>query len=249
MTSHFASFDDTRLAIHRVGEGPTVVLLHGLFSSAEMNWIKFGHAEKLANAGFQVIMPDLRAHGESSKSRHALDYPFGVLTRDLLALVEHLELAEYDLAGFSLGARTAAKGVISGLTPRKLALCGMGLQGLSGWKQRSEFFIDAIDRFESIKRGDPAFMAKNFMKTMQIDREAARLLLGAVDDVNAEDIPRMDMPTSVIGGNQDQDNGSAMDLALALPDGRYREIPGTHMSSVTQPELGQSLVDWFGDKI
>ena len=228
-----------------MGEGRPLVLVHGLFSSAEMNWIKFGHAGMLAETGFCCIMPDLRAHGESTKSHDLLNYPHGVLTKDLAALIEHFDLTDYDLAGFSLGARTAAKGVIEGLKPRRLALCGMGLQGLSGWKNRSAFFIDAIDRFDEIKRGDPAFMAKSFMKTMGIDREAARLLLGAVDDVANEDLAKITMPTALICGDKDQDNGSAKDLAKALPDGRYREIRGTHMSSVADASFGRALVEFF----
>ena len=193
-----------------------VILLHGLFSSAEMNWIKFGHAAKLVEAGFRAIMPDLRAHGESAAPHHALSYPYGVLNKDLRAVVEHLELEDYDLAGFSLGARTVAKGVIDGLTPRRLALCGMGLTGLAGWARRAAFFVDAIDRFDSIKHGDPAFVAKSFMKSMQIDREAVRLLLGAVDDVKQADLADIAMSTAVICGKQDQDNGSAKDLALGF---------------------------------
>ena len=243
------SFDGRMLAIHRIdkakGACRPVILVHGLFSSAQMNWIKFGHAERLAEAGFEVIMPDLRAHGDSAKSHNALDYPFGVLTKDLRAVVEKYGLADYDLAGFSLGARTVAKGVIDGLTPRRLALCGMGLTGLSGWAQRSAFFVDAIDRYDTIKRGDPAFMAKSFMKSMGVDREAARLLLGAVDDVKTADLARITMPTALICGAKDSDNGSAKDLALALPDGRYREIPGTHMSSVTEAAMGAALVEFL----
>ncbi|MEP0390864.1 MAG: alpha/beta fold hydrolase [Erythrobacter sp.] len=241
----FTGFDGAELAVTVMGEGRPVVLVHGLFSTAQMNWIKFGHAEKLVEAGFRVIMPDLRAHGASAKSHNALDYPFGVLTKDLTALVEHYGLTDYDLAGFSLGARTCAKGVIDGLAPRRLALCGMGLQGLSGWARRSAFFIDAIDRFDEIKRGDRAFMAKSFMKTMGIDREAAFLLLGAVDDVSDADLATITMPTALICGDKDQDNGSAKDLALVLPDGRYREVSGTHMSSVADGAFGDALVEFF----
>ena len=66
-TERIASFDGTELAIRRLGEGRPVVMLHGLFSSAEMNWIRFGHAARVAEAGFEAIMPDLRAHGDSGK--------------------------------------------------------------------------------------------------------------------------------------------------------------------------------------
>ena len=55
--------DGIELAYHELGEGRPVILLHGLFSDAQMNWIKFGHAERIAAGGFRVIMPDLRAHG------------------------------------------------------------------------------------------------------------------------------------------------------------------------------------------
>lgn len=244
-TEAVPSFDGTQLAVHRLGAGRPVLLLHGLFSSAEMNWIRFGHAAKLAEAGFEAIMPDLRAHGKSGKPHDPAAYPPGVLARDVAALVEALELEDYDLAGFSLGARTAARSVIGGLAPRRLVLAGMGLEGLAGWNRRSAFFIDAIDRFDEVRRGDPAFMAVSFMKTMKVDRVAARLLLEAVDDTREEELARITMPTMVLCGAQDSDNGSAPRLAEALPDAQYVEIPGTHMTSVTEGAMGDALVEFL----
>jgi pimeloyl-ACP methyl ester carboxylesterase len=235
----------TRLAVHRLGEGRPVLLLHGLFSSAQVNWIKFGHAARLAGAGFEAIMPDLRAHGASEAPHDPAAFPDDVLVRDAQALVAELGLVDYDLVGFSLGARTAVRGVIAGLQPRRLVLGGMGLEGLSGWARRASFFIDAIDRFDTIKRGDPAFFAQAFMKTQGIDRIAARLLLGSVDDTAPEALAAVTMPTLVVCGEDDQDNGSGRALAVALPDGRFVEVPGTHMSSVTRRELGEEIVGFL----
>lgn len=240
-----ASFDGTEIAVHRLGAGRPVLMLHGLFSSAEMNWLRFGHAQKLADAGFEAIMPDLRAHGASGKPHDPAAYPKGVLARDAAALVAKLGLEDYDLAGFSLGARTAARAVIGGLKPRKLVLAGMGLEGLAGWNRRSAFFIDAIDRFDEVKRGDPAFMAVSFMKTMGVDRAAAKLLLQAVDDTDVTELAAITMPTLVLCGDKDQDNGSAPRLAETLPNARYVEIPGTHMSSVTEGAMGDALVEFL----
>jgi len=245
-TERIASFDGAELAVHRLGAGRPVLMLHGLFSSAEMNWIRFGHARKLAEAGFEAIMPDLRAHGDSAKPHEPEAYPPGVLAKDAAALVEALGLEDYDLVGFSLGARTSARAVIEGLRPRRLVLGGMGLEGLAGWSRRSAFFIDAIDRFGEIERGDPAFMAVSFMKTMKIDRVAARLLLQAVDDTDPEELAKITMSTLVLCGDKDDDNGSATRLAEALPDARHVEIPGTHMSSVTEGALGDALVEFLG---
>jgi len=167
--------------------------------------------------------------------------------RDVKAVVEALGLEDYDLVGFSLGARTAVSCVLAGMAPRRLVLCGMGLEGLSGWARRAAFFIDAIDRFDAVKQGDPAYLAVSFMKTMKVDRAAARLLLQAVDDVERQDLSRITMRTAVICGDRDRDNGSPQDLTMALPDGRYREIPGTHMSCVTKPELGQAIARFLSD--
>ena len=80
------------------------------------------------------------------------------------------------------------------------------------------------------------------MKTMNVDRVATRLLLGSVDDTPPEALSAITMPTLVVCGADDQDNGSAPALAEVLPDGTYAEIPGNHMSSVTEPEMGEAIV-------
>jgi pimeloyl-ACP methyl ester carboxylesterase len=231
-----------RLAVHRMGAGRPVVLLHGLFSSAQVNWIKFGTAAQLAEAGFEAIMPDLRAHGQSDAPHDPAAYPADVLVQDAKAVVAALGLTEYDLVGFSLGSRTAVRGVLAGLRPRRLVLGGMGLEGLAGWARRSAHFISVIDRFGAIPREDPAYLAQNFMKSMQIDRVAARLLLQSVDDTPADALDAVTMPTLVVCGTDDHDNGSAQALAERLPGAVYRAVPGTHMSSVTKPQLGAEIV-------
>ena len=241
----YGGFGGTQLALHRLGQGRPVILLHGLFSSAEMNWVKFGTAAQLAAAGFACLMPDLRAHGHSASPHAPAAYPPDVLVRDLEALVGHLGLADYDLVGFSLGARTAARGVLAGLTPRRLVLAGMGLEGLAGWQKRSAFFRDVIDRFGTIRPGDPAYVAQQFMKTMRTDPAATRLLLGTMADTEPAALATITMPALVLCGAEDHDNGSADRLAEALPNATRATIPGTHMSSVTKPELGAKLVDFL----
>ncbi len=53
------------------------------------------------------------------------------------------------------------------------------------------------------------------------------------------------LPTLVLIGSEDEDNGSARDLAERLPDATYREIPGTHMSCVTRPEMGEAIASFL----
>jgi len=241
-SSHFWSASDgVDLAYHELGQGRPVILLHGLFSDAVMNWIKFGHAARIATDGFRVIMPDLRAHGLSGKPHGAEHYPRGILARDLRELIAHLDLMEFDLGGFSLGARTTVEGVGEGLRPRRAILGGAGLEGLRNWKRRKTFFLDAIAMFDTVQRGDPHWLSIQFMKSQKVDRVAAALLLESFEDAFMAWLEAFTMPTLVVCGDQDDDNGSAEELANVLPHAIFEEVPGTHMSSVTKPELGEAI--------
>ena len=243
--SHFASFDGTQLAVHRTGEGRPVILLHGLFSSAHMNWIKWGHAERLAAAGFEAIMLDFRVHGQSAAPHDAASYPKGVLVRDVAALLDHLGLGEgeYDLVGFSLGARTALHACAHHvLVPRRLIACGMGLSGIADWQRRAAFFKRVIDEFDTITRDDPAYLSRQFLKSQGVDRAAARLLLGAFDDLYPALLGGITCPTLVLCGDRDTDNGAAEDLAALIPGAHYETVPGGHLDSATKPELGEAVV-------
>ncbi len=233
--------DGVELAWHELGEGRPVVLLHGLFSDAQMNWIRFGHAERIASKGFRVIMPDLRAHGQSARPHDSACYPQGILARDVRELVDRLELDSFDLGGFSLGARTTIEAVGKGLGPGKAVLAGMGLEGLKHWARRKQFFLDAIDEFETAARGNPHWLSIQFMKTMKVDLVAAAHLLNSFADCESQWLDAFTMPTLVVCGSEDKDNGSGAELAQALPDGTFEEVPGTHMSSVTKSEFGKAI--------
>ena len=237
--------DGIELAYHETGAGRPVVLLHGLFSDANMNWIKFGHAARIAAAGFRVIMPDLRGHGLSGKPHEPDHYPVGILARDLRELVADLGLGDFDLGGFSLGARTSVEGVGEGLRPRRAILGGAGLEGLRHWERRKHFFLEAIELFDSVPRGDPHWLSVQFMKSQKIDRVAAALLLESFADTFLDWLKAFAMPTLFVCGDEDDDNGSAEELAAALPDAIFREVPGTHMSSVTKPQFGEAIADFL----
>lgn len=118
----------------------------------------------------------------------------------------------------------------------------MGVSGLAEWERRAAHFKRVIDEFDTIKPGDPAYVARTFLKSQGVDRVAARLLLDAMDDFDLARLASITMPTGVICGDQDQDNGSAEELAAILPDATYFEVPGNHLNSVTKPDLGEAIV-------
>jgi pimeloyl-ACP methyl ester carboxylesterase len=224
-----------------MGEGRPVVLLHGYFSDAITNWVRYGHAAAIAAHGFRVIMPDLRAHGSSAKPHDAASYPPDVLPRDGLALIAHLGLTDYDLGGYSLGARTTVRMLVSGATPRRAVICGMGLDGLTDTMRRAEHFRDILTNLGSFERGSEKWMAEAFLKTTKGDPVALLRIIDTFVDTSAAQIAAIEQPVLVLSGDQDDDNGSAEALAAALPDAIYRAVPGNHMNAVLKPELGEEI--------
>jgi pimeloyl-ACP methyl ester carboxylesterase len=85
------------------------------------------------------------------------------------------------------------------------------------------------------------------MKSQKVDRVSAALLLESFADAFIDWLKAFTMPTLVVCGSEDDDNGSAAELAAALPNAIFREVPGTHMSSVTKPELGEAIASFLAE--
>lgn len=86
-----------RLHYLKAGQGPPVVLLHGLLQS-HRTWLTL--AGDLAR-DHTVIAPDLFGHGASDK--HSGDYSLGSHAATVRDLLEMLEIAPVTLVGHSLG--------------------------------------------------------------------------------------------------------------------------------------------------
>lgn len=242
-SNSFFAADGVEITWRETGDGRPLILIHGYFSEAATNWIKFGHADLLAKAGYRVIMPDLRAHGLSGKPHDPALYPKDILADDQFALIAHLGLSDFDLGGYSLGGRTVARMLARGCRPGRAIISGMGLQGLTSTEKRGDHFRHVLDNIGSHERGSPAWMAEAFLKTTGGDPVALRLILDTFVDTSEQELRAIEIPIAVICGDEDNDNGSATDLAAALLHGKYFAIPGNHMSAVTKPELGQAIVE------
>lgn len=245
MTDYFTASDGVRLAWHERGEGRPVVLIHGFMSNAMTNWVRYGHAAAVAAKGFRVIMPDLRAHGDSDKPHDPAHYPPDVLASDGFALIEHLGLTDYDLGGYSLGGRTVVRMLIRGARPRRAVVAGMGLQGLTGAAARRAHFEHVLRNPGTFVRGTPEWNAEHFLKTTKGDPIALLNVIETFTDTGIEEIRAIQTRTLVLTGEEDFDNGSSAELADILPNAELEVVPGGHMSAVAKPELGRAIADFL----
>lgn len=121
-------FDSKGVKIHYIveGKGEPVLLVHGLQSSAAMNWELPGTVKVLA-AKYQVIALDCRGHGQSGKP--AADDQYGVeMVEDLTRLLDHLKIEKAHVVGYSMGGMIAMKFIV--LHPDRVR---SGVLGGMGW--------------------------------------------------------------------------------------------------------------------
>jgi pimeloyl-ACP methyl ester carboxylesterase len=242
---YFAGRDGAKLAYREVGQGRPVVLIHGYFSNAVTNWIRYGHAARIAEAGFRVIMPDLRGHGDSAKPQDSAAYPPDILADDGFALIETLGLTGYALGGYSLGGRTTARMLVRGATPDRAVIAGMGLGGIVHASARNAHFRRILENQGGWDRRSPEGKAEAFMKSTGADPVAGLHLLDSNVDTPAAALAAITVPVLVLAGDEDNDNGAAEDLAAALPRGQAARVPGNHMSAVAQPDLGRAIAAYL----
>jgi haloacetate dehalogenase len=108
----FEPFDvitEEGVTIHgvRAGQGAPVLLLHG-HPQTHLTWHEV--APQLVNAGYQVIVPDLRGYGDSSRppgGDHHVGYSKRVMARDQVAVMRSLGHERFAVIGHDRGGRVA----------------------------------------------------------------------------------------------------------------------------------------------
>ncbi len=100
-----------RIAYRIYGAGPQVtVLIHGLLMDSRM-FTKLGPA--LARRGHQVICVDMLGHGGSDQPHDMTAYSMPQFGHDVIALLDHLDIAQAVIGGTSLGANVALEAAVA----------------------------------------------------------------------------------------------------------------------------------------
>ncbi|WP_158890474.1 alpha/beta fold hydrolase [Amycolatopsis anabasis] len=250
LIQRFRGRDGTELAFRELGEGRPLVLIHGYFSTAMVTWVGYGHAEELVARGYRLILPDLRGHGDSAKPHDAAAYPPDVLADDGFALIEHLGLTDYDLGGYSLGARTTLRMLARGARPGQAILGGLGLDGVvhATGRRGGDWFRHLLTNLGTFEPGSMQARAEEFLHAVGGDPVALLHVLGTSVDTPREALGSLGMPILVATGEEDDYHHTAGALAAALPAGRHVVLPGDHTTAVTTPEFGAALAEFLAGR-
>jgi pimeloyl-ACP methyl ester carboxylesterase len=243
---YFRGRDGARLAYRELGEGRPLILIHGYTSSA-MAMIGTGIPGKLAGRGYRVILPDLRGHGDSARPHDQGAYPPDVLADDGLALIEHLGLTSYDLAGYSLGGRTVIRILARGATHGRAIVGGQGLEAIAHTVGRGGRYRHILTNFGTFEPGTPEQAMEDWVKASGGDPIALACVLGTFVDTPLAALARIQVPTLVLTSAEDGHNDTAGALASALGNGRYIQLPGHHGSAMATPEFEAAMAGFLAE--
>ena len=249
-------FESDNLTIHyeSQGEGHPMILVHGWGSNSRHNWFDTGWVEALLPYR-RIICMDCRGHGESDKPHTKALYSYSVMSRDVIALMDHLNITEADYMGYSLGAFMGAAllgshsgrfssfvlGGIGNETHESAQACELIAASLRASDAASieSAAGRAYRRFaESIPGNDLEALA---LSALQMWPEGYPLKL-AGDTVN-----RAGRPVLIVNGSEDHPYvESNAELGAAIPSVRMHEIPGAdHMTAVRDPGFKRAVIEFL----
>ncbi len=86
----------------KASEGPTLIILHGLYGASD-NWFSLS---KEWSENYDVIAVDLRNHG---RSPHSSVHNYDALCKDVIELMDDLEINKSVILGHSMGGKVAMR--------------------------------------------------------------------------------------------------------------------------------------------
>lgn len=241
--SLFSSFDGTKIYYEVKGSGNPVILLHG-FINTSANWKSTPLYEQLLKSGFQVITLDLRGNGKSDHPHNLAAYQQDAEAKDVIALVQSLGFAQYDVVGYSRGAIIAARLLVLDKHVRRGVLGGMGTGFTDPEWPRRKLFYKAFSGEGEIPQ--EAKGAVDYARSIGADLVALAQMQGAQPSTSPKELHRIRKPVLVIAGDKDTDNGSPTDLATMLGNASYKSIPeGGHNDTAKLPSFANVVVDFL----
>ena len=208
------------------GSGQPIVLIHGYPLNGN-SWER--QERELLAAGYRVISYDRRGFGQSSQP--TVGYDYDTFAADLNTLLEHLDLRDVVLAGFSMGSGEVTRylGTYGSARVRKAALLGTippfllkrddnpeGVDGevFEGIKaaivdDRYAYFQDFLNNFYNVdKLGGSRISDRAWQASFNVAAGSSPFATYACVDTwltdFREDLPKIDVPVLVVHGTEDR---------------------------------------------
>ena len=224
-----------------IGEGPPVVLLHGVTSTGALEWR--GLVGTLADH-YRCVTPDLRGHGRSEVGSCPLSV--ATLVDDLVALCEQLAISRPHLVGFSMGSHAVLRAALSrpGLAA---SLTFIGYSSGPPDEREMPSVVEPPDDWPPALRRVHQHGDAEHWRTLYTALSTDWI---ALPEVEPSALAAMDVPILVILGEGEPafKHRQARELVAAVPSVQYEMVPGgDHPIHQQQAHVVNRLVRRFID--
>jgi pimeloyl-ACP methyl ester carboxylesterase len=248
---------DARLeALDFGGEGPGILLLHGLAGTAR----EWEESAAWLSETHRVVALDQRGHGRSE--RQPDDVSREAFVEDAIAAIDELALAPVVLIGQSLGGHTAF--LVASAQPdlaRGLAVAEASpAQAKPGQPDEIRRLLSAWPAFPTREAAQEYFdgdtpaaraWARNLNETEDelvpaFDIDVMVEAIAAATDARWDEWRRIQAPTLIVRGERgDLSEEEAVEMAQALPAAELVTLPGGHDVHLDEPEAWRAAVESF----
>jgi pimeloyl-ACP methyl ester carboxylesterase len=256
------------IAGETAGEGPDVVLLHGL--TATRRYVVMG-SKALPRAGYRVTTFDARGHGESSPAGSPEEYEYRELVADLEAVLDHLGAGRAAIGGASMGAHTTMAFALAypervaalvQITPAYDGRPRSGSSELANWERLADGlerggidgFIDALDSDVDERWRDTALTVarQRLERHRHLDAvaDALRVVPRSIAFEGLEELEAVEAPALVVASRDEADPGHPYAIGEAyaerLPNGRLiSEEPGASPLAWQGARLSKAIAEFL----
>jgi pimeloyl-ACP methyl ester carboxylesterase len=230
------------------GTGNPIVLVHGFASSKNVNWVYPTWVSELRKDGRRVIALDNRGHGDSAKLYDPAQYAIAEMAGDVVALMDHLDVACADIMGYSMGGRIAAHLALTAPQRMRSAIFGgIGMAMIEGGGPGENVAL-ALEAPSLDDVTDPVGRTfRAFADQTRSDRLAlAACMRGSRGLMSKEDAGRIGVPVLIAVGSTDEVAGSAAALGALIPGAEVLDIPNRdHMRAVGDKVYKAGVIDFL----
>jgi pimeloyl-ACP methyl ester carboxylesterase len=254
----YASNQGVQIHYEVEGNGPSLVLLHGLGANLEA-FREYGYVEAL-KAKYRLILIDVRGHGASDKPHDPEAYQTKLLVADVVAVLDQLRVEKAHFFGYSMGGAIGFG--IAKYAPSRC--CSMIIGGNHPYKPNADEQAELDSMIQLYKRGKDALVAdveKQLgpkmtpairTRLLASDSEAIVAMLSSeLSTCSFEEVlPTMKMPCLFYAGENDEAYSGARQCVKSMPNAIFVSLPGLgHRDAIIQSNMTLPHITKFLEKV
>ncbi len=239
-SNYFSSFDGTKIYYEVRGYGKPVLLVHGFIVNSN-SWKRTALYSDLLHNGYKVIVLDMRGNGKSDKPHDTLSYENDAEAKDIMLMMNLLKVKQYSVIGYSRGSIITARLLVLDKRIENAVLGGMGADFTNPeWPRRKMFYRALMGDSVPELKG-----AVDYVKQQNLDQLALAYLQKEQPSTSKEALGKVKQPVLVISGDEDIDNGSAVELSKLLPNSSRATIPGKHNNTASTAAFSKEVINFL----